>query len=843
MDNIRKKVQAGKTQIWNRPEKDVVYLISEFIDNSKSSYENLINKGHDDQEMIIKITLNSKEGYINISDKGEGFEILKSLESIGRDSIQIGKTNQYFVGMKSAMNFFGDFSIIISEREVKGENRRYVNYFIYNNPILSSDVEIKPTDYTGSDVYLFADYGKAKDFWRSLEFVNEEEIDFFPTKEQLDTSDFTNYSITMKILDNINESFPPIAYSLYRRYSFLVNKFPNIKIIFECLNGFGETMLKNNHNAIKINGTTPLYLKEISKNNYEKLISFSFDEFKKNNKALYKNILSDEEFYNDWKNYLVEKISNDMKIYFNALSLSNSDLLSKNEIGCFPKNFLWERNILDELKKQNKEIIELPKLENYPLAKELGEIFLNLFLYGEGNLFNINFNISNLVIDKGRKIITSRILEEDKSFDLNIKFNVSSNKYLNSEFENLYGDLKISEITGFQVIQNDRAIYHGPNRASDKTVSGNLMPENILIKELYDGNKILFPNSWTKTSGTEVKMGGNALNYMSKLYGEINLKNDQNFKSGTNKTQIDNLDLLKTYLLKLISNSGIAVLVKWAHLLDNATASKTLSNSFFDINSNENIEKYENIISRFKKGFVLPQTEVNLFSVFLYEKAKKEIESKELYDENGNANAEAIAKSIAMNYTTKQKEEFKLIAEGLGWVELTEEVQEVLNTNSKMNSLKEINQESVKKLVLELFRKNKNAQGPVKVIKDITLSDEGNFALKVKTNALENWNNYIWFKLNFDDADEYIKYDFIEDERIKRVEFELPLILSKYDLEEVENKIKITIENIIDSLLTVDGYFKIQKKFDKKNSVKIFEVVEAYLDDSWDKINKKIGNK
>jgi hypothetical protein len=56
----------------------------------------------------------------------------------------------------------------------------------------------------------------------------------------------------------------------------------------------------------------------------------------------------------------------------------------------------------------------------------------------------------------------------------------------------------------------------------------------------------------------------------------------------------------------------------------------------------------------------------------------------------------------------------------------------------------------------------------------------------------------------------------------------------------LQEVIKRVINNFIQTLIDINGYWKIQKKYEKKELKKTQQIIEAYLDEKLDKINNEI---
>ncbi|WP_026389842.1 sensor histidine kinase [[Acholeplasma] multilocale] len=821
MKNNMKKVLGGDTLIWARPEKDIIYLISEFIDNSKSSYEQMIKEGNEGR-MPIDITFDQSEGYISIKDLGKGFDIESSIEKIGRDEVQTGQTNQYFVGMKSAMNYFGDYSILVSEREIDGEMRNFANIFIYRNGLLDGDVELESEGNSGSRILMFKDYSSAKQFWRNLKFKQKNDAEKFPEMNDLDDSQFVNYSNTMKILDKIKEAFPLISASLFKRYSPLVNEYDQISINFNCLDYNKNNLLLNNANGIKIGSERPEFLKTISKNNFSQSAAFSFEEFRKKNISLYKKIENDEIFGNEWKGFIKNSITSDMKRFFIEIKKNIFSEEEKEEVSNIPNGFLINKNPLEKYGILDKKI-SLPDLDNYPLAQMTAEIFTTMFFEGKGTFSDLEFTIDNLIIDESRKILTTRYSDEEDSFPINFTFNLASAKMNSPKFSETFGNFNVDKITGFELIQNNRAIYHGPN-LDGVSFSGNPMPENMIIKELREATAMYFPKSWTKISGTEVLVGGNVSKYTSKIFGSIRIRNDSNFESGTNKSQTTNLDILKDYLLKKISEMGMSVLAKWVHMFENNFPADLVTNA----------SKYEDKIKEFKRlGVKNVKIIKDLVERFIYEQARVEVENSGVRNEEGSIDIESLNAKVNNLSLQAQKELDSLVEIKIANDYVKKElVQDFLEDESEINNF-----EDVLKYIERLLKDAKKNSISKQIIKQVEVSKEENkIGFEIKGNAFSNWEKWIIIELN-ENEEEILEYIIEDGESIK---ISLPILINKYDQEVLDGKINSFISELLLSILDINGFFKIAKRTLKLNGNKLNETIESELDRRFSAIEKKI---
>ncbi|KAF5295696.1 hypothetical protein FQA39_LY12869 [Lamprigera yunnana] len=129
----------------------------EFIDNSKSAYTKMILDGLN-EEMPINITFNQKQGFISIEDFATGFNILNSIEIVGRDEVQIGKDNQYFIEEKRiAINELNKypFSKLIAEifltMFIEGEGNISDLEFEIDNLIIDESRKIITTRYSNDE--------------------------------------------------------------------------------------------------------------------------------------------------------------------------------------------------------------------------------------------------------------------------------------------------------------------------------------------------------------------------------------------------------------------------------------------------------------------------------------------------------------------------------------------------------------------------------------------------------------------------------------------------------------------------------------------------------------------
>lgn len=557
-----KDVIVDKTLIWNRPEQNIVYLLSEFIDNSKASYENMLSYSETEEKLPIDIIFNQKLGYIAIADKAQGFHIQKAIEKIGRDEVNIGSTNQYFIGMKSAMNFFGNFSVLISEQIINGSNVRRANWFIFRKGLHSGgDFELEPSGKCGSEIYLFTNYNSAKNFWLNIDFKKKSDASIF---EKIDFSEINNHSLTQEILDNLKNLYPILTSSLFERYSFLVNKYPKIEIFFHYFNDDGINLSISKSLEIPTSAKIyPEYYTKITKNDWEADRSFSFQRLltqsDKNEIKSFKRNLGDFDFRFQFEKLLLK----DVEKHF--LKSRTSSLYQGRKLGKkIPYEIVWLRYL------PKYEFAEENLWDEYPFAKCLASIFMSGLVNGTGSFSHIKFKISNLILDTYNNEITNSKSYRDTTFDLIFDLNILSNRYLSNP-DYPWGPVASDNLAGFSLIQNNRAIYHGPN--FDPLKEGYVSwprewPSRFLSNELRRGNDKAFPNYSSKNSPTNIKIGGNTNRWSSKIFGSIILPNGETFSAGTNKAQVSNLKPLEEFTLDVLRDSAINVFSRWIHLFD-----------------------------------------------------------------------------------------------------------------------------------------------------------------------------------------------------------------------------------------------------------------------------------
>lgn len=815
MENKLINVEAGETRIWERPEKSGIYLLSEFIDNSKSSYEEMISNGQNN-EMPIELTFDKKNGYISVVDEGLGFEIIQAIRTIGNNKIQYGQTNQYYVGMKSAMNFFGDFSILVSERMVNGVNQRFANFFIYRNGCLEADVELESKNQTGSEVYLFTDYQAAKQFWKeSLNFKNYNDLHKFPREEDLNKSEWLTYSKTETLLDNIDSNYPYLTASLFQRYTPLVNTYSNIKINFRCFDGNGYSRLLDNDNKIKPieKGVqfTPEYFKVIQKNNFNQEISLTFDKLNDDSLKLFNSYLKENN--QGFKKNLESLLYNDMNQHFTKIKSYERDRgkVSSNESGDYLGlfNFEW----IDYPEKANK--FEFANKENnwakWPFVRAFVKIFLSNLYDQQGSLANIKFRIKNLTIYDDQVVVAARESSDEK-FKLDFNLNIYSTKF--TKKGGIYGNTPMKWISGLTLTQNNRAIYHGPN-VDRSNISRQLdvltpFPERILTNEFEQSDPSAFPNFYSnKNNPTGIVIGGNTERWPSRIFGDVIIPDSSLFSSGTNKALINNITPLQDFIMDILKDSGINVLVRWVYLLDNDgfKGSETLKDSILMNNSHNKLEKEHNL------GKTLAEILKNM----------RKIEEPE-GSEGLNSDADGI------------------IEQPTG---INTPIYEPIITTGEQNNYLSPGFDDDTKIIKNyegLFRSVKNNPWSLLKIHNVNL-DSDNLTIQLNTSdkTFSKWNHQLNLMFDKNRDDNEIKLVLRDDEPIQ---LSIPLDAKRWNMDDLVKQSEKVTKNISSALIQVSNYYSIatNKKLSKKADEKhINKVVEKFLINKLGNMNLKNG--
>lgn len=588
---------VGSNKYHQRVEKNMVYLFSEFIDNAKSSYEKL---GFVNENNSILITFNKMNGYISIKDYAEGFDTVIGLTTIGGNHQKQGETNEHGLGMKDAMNYFGDYSFIVSERLHEGHFKREMSYQVFKNNILSSAAKLVPQKKCGSEVFLFANQESFRKFIANQEFIDKSELDFLSSYNFNITDEFHSEakpSYTQSILDDIEIGFPIISSFLFERYKYTVNKYENnnFKINFSVLGYDGEDMVEDGSIRdflVKKEVSQPEFFKSIIANNYDSQNSFSFEELKK-------QILSSE--YSKFVELLKDSETNkqvmtQLENFFIEESIRHYKKIENSKSIMIQKNIMQPWQINYEIS-VNKYEFANEYWENYNFAKNMLEpLFSGIISMKDDECqkpYEIAFNIPNLaIIDK--KIQYKNI--EKEFFNLKFKFFVSSsyqiNNLNNSEKNYKIFNNKDEAITGLQIIKNSRAIFHGLNNLNfsmkesiyKKIISfGGQPPERFLKKEFFNiaSKNNAFPKTEKVNEFGEVSGSGNNAQWSKRLFGEIVIPDYEYFSTFANKATFADSEILSNYVMELIGLSSLNVVTRFIHVIDNAIKTNKKSKNFF----------------------------------------------------------------------------------------------------------------------------------------------------------------------------------------------------------------------------------------------------------------------
>lgn len=558
-------IKVGNTLKWAKAEKNLIYLLAELIDNSKASYENNEKRQLNLDDKPIILEFNEKEKFIKVTDFAEGMNIEKALDSIGREEEQKSQTNQHFIGLKSCLNFFTNFSIIVSERTIEGLNKRELNIFIYGKGKMEKNYNLKPKNVTGTEIFMFR---KSEDFLECLkkfDFIDNdvyEEILGLNFIEEINEESSTTVE---DILCDLNIATKLIRTSLAMRYAYTANNLKGFRIEYIVINSRGEDITNDEQSQSNVS-----FYNQVSVNNWENLYSFNAKNFIDSNRS-WEFVLSNE---NPNKDLFLKEFE---ALLFNEVKSHSSKMNSR-----YKKSFEDFSKGL-EMESYNKIYsFDDEKWKDFTLARNFLEKFLNNLLLKSEEGYEFKINIKNLINtnDKNLEYTFKTSDTSDKVMDINYTFFIFSEKYKRIDFEPKNKILwrfesphnKRKDFTGFDVILNNRAVFHGPNinsNSSKTTVVSQDNPPNKFIKEfLWNSSSDEFPN-YNKTSPVSPKIGGNSLGPSAALFGRLVLQEGKIFTTGYNKSVIKNIDILENFTKKLLASSCINVLLRLVHQFSN----------------------------------------------------------------------------------------------------------------------------------------------------------------------------------------------------------------------------------------------------------------------------------
>lgn len=754
----RHKVQAGFNAIYKEQEVSPIYMISELIDNSKSSYEQIIeSEGYASRDLPIRIIVDEKNSCLIVEDEGSGFNIFEAISQVGSDEPKLNSTNQYYLGLKNAMIFFTWFSIIISE--YKDENGNYVrcaNQFIRGEGCLTKDVSLKTKAKTGSQVIMFIDYESAKQFWEKLDFLDSLHANDFPNEVLVNDK---KVSRIHHILQEPREWISFIMNYLTVRYRPLVNKYSDIFIesyINEKNGSLKKFELVNNTDSVQGIYNNISTVKQMS---FTEKLSFDFSKFF--DSAFKFRRFMERYSENDIAIKVIEKVLlEDIKAYFKKVKNTYKDnkQISWNKVSSALK---WGPKINSHLNNSEFEFSENlnEEWEELPFPSVIAKVFLSMIKKKSGKFDFIDFTINNLIISDDRIIINSK--SDPSNFSVDIKMSIKSERF--SE----YGVSKSISNTysGFEIIQNNRCIFHSCLSSNYSNFSGDnsshKQPEFFMSKCLRyaDTNNIPFVKYSESKRKSENRLtiplfGGNVEKPSRLIIGSVKIENDINFASKSNKLEFENKELLENYLKEILTKSAISVFANWIHQFQNTYKPKDKKNP----------------------------GEISWF----FESELQKMQNPD------NQEIDDLEENISETIDIAIKKE------------LEEQMPPKLLSNS---------QESVVRYVESAFRKEKNNNFQDNKINSVKKEGEKEIHITTNIKSMQKWGNKIIVSIDTESESEELK---IHENIGENVTIIYPLSEKETSLEDKKKTLNIIVKRIHSLLSNAKGYYEIRKFLNKK---------------------------
>jgi hypothetical protein len=731
-----KPIDIASEAAHQKVELNLIYLFAEFIDNAKASYEELIADGYDDI-CKINIIFNQESEYIMIEDFARGFDVLDNISKKGRDNVLSNGTNMYNVGMKSALDYFSDYALVFSKKI--GNDKAEMGFWIRKIGVNSEKIKI---DYLpnkadhGTQILLFKDKQSLNDF---LDHNYPDNSYLLNITSEVNNNNEKN--MVSDILENMMVTFPALTELIFARYSSLVNKREQIHICFDIVDANGNYGIEK---SIKNRSGYPKCLNVIEKNTLYDDASFNFDNYKKKYNEDWNEYVNAS---NEYKEKFISKLSD--KLYtiwrkdlrkFKKLIRFNDQFDKKLEMF---DNYFTNGYISMDFGLENEERY-IDALDNWKKTSYINKIIVN-------SIFNFMLNkntdkpLKMTLSFKNLTVINNEIVFEGglqherniKTFGIKVNIYFEDSKFSNFKYRLLKSDdmsmynyfftpespSKINGrnlLVGFDVIQNDRALRHGPNLDDSQLMSNSplakysiqkkFMSDFLSVKQYefqIDSKKASLENPFTFTKG------GNNSKHSQMIYGDIEIPNNSVFKPGQDKASFD-----PTLLEKFMRDIFVIFDINAIAILVNA------------LNNN-----------------------------------KEELEIYKLINDEVKAEFNKLADEEYIKRSEREQEELKMFEADIKLNDFRKEIIEADSKEIKQNMYNEQFNDMVRTvqknnaLFLKLDNNNKTLRHYFKGTKK---TDNGLICSFVIENAFfEKWNNEIIINLNYktDIANEYVYED------------------------------------------------------------------------------------
>jgi hypothetical protein len=559
-----KAIDIASEAAHQKVELNLIYLLAEFIDNSKSSYEDMLNNNYSGM-CDINISFNQEKEYIMIEDFAGGFDVLNKLSKKGLDNVTGNGTNMYNVGMKSALDYFSDHALVFSKK-VDNDNAE-MGFWIRKIGVNSEKIVIDhlPNNKnSGTQIFLFKGSKNLKEFLASD----------YPDKSfnvEIENGESERNTVS-DILDNLEVTFPAVTQFIFSRYSSLVNKRNQIRINFDIVNSSGVSGVENyitNRNRLY-----PKYLNVIEKNNFFENSTFNFDNYKKahhENWEVYWNLPSKQKvvFMNELSNKLYDVWKKDLSHFKDLDRKYKYNIQTK--IKYFDTHFL-NGNIAMDFGNNDKfkyiEYLEVWKKQS-AINKAIVNGLMNLMLNDNSDVpVKLELEFKNLTVIDNEIVFDGGLV--DKRVDL---FNIKVNFFFeDSKYSNFnYRDTKVYQdnrqnynffftpdrpdnqvnnkklLVGFDIVQNDRALRHGPNLDNSQLVRKSPLTAHSIPKKFMSDYLSIAQNEFpakgskkaTRDNPFTFTSGGNIANHSQIVFGDIEIPNNSVFKPGQDKASFE----------------------------------------------------------------------------------------------------------------------------------------------------------------------------------------------------------------------------------------------------------------------------------------------------------------